>query len=52
MFRTKTNATESLTDELKLTLEIPKDLTVSGRAAEGVQGGVISGSRACECGTM
>ncbi len=52
MFRTQTTATESLTDELELTLETPKDLTVSAQAAEGVKGGVLDGSRAGACGTM
>jgi hypothetical protein len=54
MFRTQTTATESLTDELELTLETLKDLTVSGREAEGVKGGVTSrvGRRFCECGSM
>ena len=35
MFRTQTTATESLTDELELTLETLKDLTVTGREADG-----------------
>lgn len=52
VLRTKTTATEPLTDELELTLETPKDLTVSAQAAEGVKGGVLNESRACACGTM
>ncbi len=54
MFRTQTTATESLTDELELTLETLKDLTVTGREAAGVKGGVLShaGRRFCECGSM
>ena len=54
MFRTQTTATESLTDELELTLETLKDLTVTGREAEGVKGGVLSrvSRNFCECGTM
>jgi hypothetical protein len=55
MFRTQTTATESLTDELELTLETLKDLTVTGREAEGVKGGILSSAvnrGACYCGTM
>ena len=52
MFRTQTNATESLTDELELTLETLKDLTVTGAAAAGVKGGATTPSRQCYCGSM
>ena len=53
MFRTQTTATESLTDELELTLETLKDLTVTGREAEGVKGGPTTrGAQFCECGSM
>ena len=52
MFRTQTTATESLTDELELTLETLKDLTVTGREAEGVKGGAATKGVMCECGTM
>ena len=52
MFRTQTTATESLTDELELTLETLKDLTVTGREAEGVKGGRTTSVRACYCGSM
>ncbi len=37
MFRTQTTATEI--NELELTLETLKDLTVTGRAADAVKGG-------------
>ena len=52
MFRTQTTATESHTDELELTLETLKDLTVTRRTAEGVKGGATTGAHGCECGTM
>jgi hypothetical protein len=52
MFRTETTATESLTDELELTLETLKDLTVTGRQAEGVKGGAATPGRVCYCGSM
>jgi hypothetical protein len=53
MFRTQTTAAESLTDELELTLETLKDLTVTGREAEGVKGGVTGYTdRYYECGSM
>ena len=52
MFRTKPTATESHTEELELTLETLKDLTVTGRVADGVQGGVTSRGYQCECGTV
>jgi hypothetical protein len=53
MFRTQTTANESLTDELELTLETLKDLTVTGRLAEGVKGGMTTGLRnPCYCGSM
>ena len=52
MFRTQTTATESLTDELELTLETLKDLTVTGREADAVKGGAATPGRMCECGTM
>jgi hypothetical protein len=52
MFRTLTTATESITDELELTLETLKDLTVTGREAEGVKGGMTTKGRACYCGSM
>ena len=51
MFR-KTTATETLTDELELTLETLKDLTVTTRAADAVKGGPTTGSRQCYCGSM
>jgi hypothetical protein len=55
MFRTQTTATtatESLTDELELTLETLKDLTVTGRVADGVKGGRTLSLRQCFCGSM
>ena len=52
MFRTHTTATESLTDELELTLETLKDLTVTGRVADGVKGGSLTPARSCYCGSM
>jgi hypothetical protein len=52
MFRTQTTATERNTDELELTLETLKDLTVTGRAADAVKGGVTSSRPACYCGSM
>ena len=53
MYRTQTTATESLTDELELTRETLKDLTVGGRAADAVKGGATTpGRRACYCGSM
>ena len=52
MFRTLTPATETLTDELELTLETLKDLTVTGRQADGVKGGATTpGRNNCWCGT-
>ena len=52
MFRT-TTATEINTDELELTLETLKDLTVTGRAADAVKGGMTTGLRnPCYCGSM
>lgn len=53
MFRTQTTATESRTDELELTLETLKDLTVTGRDADAVKGGVLSiAHKSCYCGSM
>jgi hypothetical protein len=52
MNRRTTTAAESITDELELTLETLKDLTISGREAEGVRGGKTSRGVACYCGTM
>ena len=52
MFRTQTTATDSRTDELELTLETLKDLTVTGRAADAVKGGALTPARACYCGSM
>lgn len=52
MFRTQTTATEINTDELELTLETLKDLTVTGRAADAVKGGRTTKGYNCECGTM
>lgn len=52
MNRTQTTATETITDDLELTLETLKDLTVSGRDADGVRGGKTSSMRACYCGTL
>ena len=52
MFRTQTTATETITDELELTLETLKDLTVTGRQAAGVKGGASTPARNCYCGTM
>ena len=52
MFRTNTTATEPITDELELTLETLKDLTVTGREAEGVKGGATTKGLVCCCGTM
>ena len=53
MFRTQTTATESQSDELELTLETLKDLTLTGRAADAVKGGATTpGWRSCYCGTM
>jgi hypothetical protein len=52
MFRTKTAATEPTTDELELTLETLKDLTVTARVAADVKGGKTGVGQACFCGTM
>ena len=53
MFRTQTTTTESRTDELELTLETLKDLTLTGRAADAVKGGATTpGGRSCYCGSM
>jgi hypothetical protein len=52
MFRTQTTATETITDELELTLETLKDLTVTGRQAAGVKGGITTKGLNCYCGTM
>ena len=52
MNRTQTTATETITDALELTLETLKDLTVSGRDADGVRGGKTSSRMACYCGTL
>jgi hypothetical protein len=52
MFRNQTAATETNTDELELTLETLKDLTVTGRAADGVKGGRTTPGGGCYCGTM
>lgn len=54
MFRTQTtaSATEINADELELTLETLKDLTVTGRAADGVKGGATTPGMRCYCGTM
>jgi hypothetical protein len=48
MFQTKT-----ATDELELTLETLKDLTVTSREAQSVKGGVTSGKQGayCYCGS-
>ncbi len=48
----KTIATESLTDELELTLETLKDLTVTDRDAVAIKGGATTGVRQCFCGSM
>jgi hypothetical protein len=45
-------AVEAAADELLLTLETLKDLTVFGREAGGVKGGATTGGRYCACGTM
>lgn len=45
MFRTVTTATEPRTDELELTLETLKDLTVTGREAQDVKGGATMPDR-------
>ncbi len=45
MFRTLTTATESRTDDLELTLETLKDLTVTGREAQDVKGGATTPNR-------
>ncbi len=42
MFRTLNTTTESRTGELELTLETLKDLTVTGREAQDVKGGITS----------
>jgi hypothetical protein len=52
MFRTKTAATQPITDELELTLETLKDLTVTAPVAAGIKGGVTSSRQACYCGSM
>jgi hypothetical protein len=52
MFRTQITATETLTDELELTLETLKDLTVTGRDADAVKGGATTSVRGCYCGSM
>ncbi len=52
MFQTLNTASEPTTDELELTLETLKDLTVTGREAAGVKGGATTGGRpGCYCGT-
>ncbi len=43
---------EPAADELLLTLETLKDLTISGREAGGVKGGATTWGRQCACGTM
>lgn len=43
---------ESAADELLLTLETLKDLTVLGREAGGVKGGATTSRAQCYCGTM
>jgi hypothetical protein len=43
---------EPATDELLLTLETLKDLTVLGREAGGVKGGATLPGGKCYCGTM
>lgn len=43
---------EPAADELLLTLETLKDLTVFGREAGGIKGGVTTKARGCACGTM
>ena len=52
MKRTNTT-TDSVRDELELTLDVLKDLTVTGHQADAVKGGVTSGAHgnACYCGT-
>jgi hypothetical protein len=45
-------AVESAADELLLTLETLKDLTVLGREAGGVKGGATTSRSQCLCGTM
>lgn len=45
MFRTHTTATEPQADELELTLETLKDLTVTGRQAADVKGGATTPGR-------
>jgi hypothetical protein len=52
VYRDTTTAVEPAADDLLLTLETLKDLTISGREAGGVKGGRTSGGRQCECGTM
>ena len=51
MFRTLTTATESRADELELTLETLKDLTVTGREAHDVKGGATMPGNRCYHGT-
>lgn len=43
---------EPAADELLLTLETLKDLTVFGREAGGVKGGATTSRTECYCGTM
>jgi len=52
MFRTHTTATESHDEELELSLETLKDLTVTGHQAKDVKGGATTPGRyACFNGT-
>ena len=51
MNRTDATTAAPATDELELTLETLKDLTVSLRDADGVRGGRTSSQMACYCGT-
>lgn len=52
MFRNTTTTTDFDTDELELTLETLKDLTVSGRQAQDVKGGATTPGRyGCYCGS-
>ncbi len=52
MFRTQTTTTESHADELELSLETLKDLTVTGSEAKDVKGGATTPGRSmCFNGT-
>ena len=52
VYRDTSTAVEPAADELLLTLETLKDLTISGREAGAVKGGATTSRSQCYCGTM